>query len=494
MNVFFSDHFDVKPKDIEKYGAFNISLISDLPLFIDPFLLFNSKKKEYKELHEKIIDYLVFLKNKSTSSVLDKGALKAWYLFQEVQQNWFGFSLGDNKGSGLGMDFAKALNENLGRIFKKFGQEDVTKSSHLEKLCLIKEGVGKDNISDFATNLIKEFLLEYTQIFTAKYVREDLRGEFRVPKTRFNYDTESWEEGTFVLPKFKNDFVLLTPKELLTKDDTWINKSDLLNDFDKIPYSIPDEQLRHQINNYFINKLKTDPKQRKEPTKKEKEEAVFSTIQEFPQLIDFYIKYKEEHGDQAESISSEKVTFSQEVYIENVQIFTDKLKETDFYKQPEENSFDEANKKILILKKFIENNDGYKLFYDKKGKVITREADLQLLFKLTCHDSMFDINREVNNGRGAVDFTISKGKKDKTLVEFKLAKNSKLKQNLLKQVEIYQEANETDLSYKVIIYFSADEYDRVIEILNETELADKKNIILIDGRKDNKPSASNVKV
>ena len=44
MKVYFSDFFNVNPDVIEKYGAFNISLINDFPLFIDPFLLFNSNK------------------------------------------------------------------------------------------------------------------------------------------------------------------------------------------------------------------------------------------------------------------------------------------------------------------------------------------------------------------------------------------------------------------------------------------------------------------
>lgn len=491
MNLYFTDNFNVDPKILEKYGAFNISLVSDLPLFIDPFLLFNSKKSEYKKLHNQIIDYLKFLKDKSQSAATDRGALKAWYIFHEVEQNWLGFSIGGNKGSGLGMDFAKALRENLHKMFKEFGEEEVTKGSHLEKLCLIKEGVGKDSISDFATNLIKDFLLQYTEDFTKKYIASELTDQFRVLKARFNYETESWEEATFTLPKFQNTFVLLTPKDLLTKDDTWINKSDLINDFDRIPDSISDEQLRFQINNYFKGQLKNN--REKEPTKKEKNSAIFATLQNFPEILDFFIKYKEDHGEQAESISSEKVIFSQEVYIANVQKFVQGLLTTDFYEKPQQNSFDEARTKIMTLKQFIEKNDGYRLFYDKKGNVIKSENDLQLLFKLACHDSLFDINREPNNGRGPVDFTFSFGKKDKTLVEFKLASNKKLKQNLLNQVEIYQEANETQMAFKVILYFSANEHVRVINILKEANLTAKENIILIDARKDNKTSASNVK-
>lgn len=490
MDIYFSDHFKIREKDLEQYGAFNISLVADLPLFIDPFLLFNSKKKKYKQLHEDIIKYLVFLKDKSTSQTLDDGALKAWYAFKEVEQNWLGFSVTGNKGSALGMDFARALNENLHKIFSEFGQEKVSNGSHLEKLCLIKDGVGKDNISDFATNLIKEFLLDYTQTFAQKYIGESLREKFRVPRTCFNDNTQTWEEATFDLPKFKNDFVILTPKELLTKDETWINKKDLFEDFERIPNAITDNELRFKINNYFLSRIPRDPKKKKEPTKQEKATAAFATIQEFPQLIDYYIKFKEENGDLAESISAEKVIFSQQFYINNVQQFVAGLQSKNFYTSVE-NSNEEAEKKIEILKGYIENNDGYKLFYHD-GERIKGEKDLQLLFGLVCHESsIFDVNREVNNGRGPVDFKISKGRADKTLVEFKLASNKKLEHNLKKQVEIYQKANKTMSSFKVIIYFTEDEYKRVVIILDRSGLTRNKNIVLIDGRNDNKISASN---
>jgi len=60
MNVYFSDFFNVDPDAIEEYGAFNISLINDLPLFIDPFLLFNSDKKNTKIYIKKYCDMWLF--------------------------------------------------------------------------------------------------------------------------------------------------------------------------------------------------------------------------------------------------------------------------------------------------------------------------------------------------------------------------------------------------------------------------------------------------
>jgi hypothetical protein len=137
----------------------------------------------------------------------------------------------------------------------------------------------------------------------------------------------------------------------------------------------------------------------------------------------------------------------------------------------------------------IEKNDGYRIFY-VKGLPVKREEHLQLIFRLTWYATSFDVNSEVNNGRGPVDYKISKGAADNTLVEFKLASNSQLKRNLMNQVKIYQEANPKSKSIKVILYFSMDELQGVKLILKELKLLDDETIVLIDARKDNKKSAS----
>ena len=67
VDIHFSDVFQVAPDIISEYGAFNISLIRDIPLFIDPFLLFNSENPVYQQLHDEIIEYLRFLRDASSS-------------------------------------------------------------------------------------------------------------------------------------------------------------------------------------------------------------------------------------------------------------------------------------------------------------------------------------------------------------------------------------------------------------------------------------------
>lgn len=142
------------PDVLEDYGALDISVVSDLPLFVDPFLLFNSDDPAYQRLHEGILEYLLFLRDLAAAGGLDEALINNLYRFKEVKQNWLGFTLFGNSGAGLGEKFAVALHGALGAIFADFGEETVTRGTHLEKLCLIRPGVGKDNISDFTTNLI----------------------------------------------------------------------------------------------------------------------------------------------------------------------------------------------------------------------------------------------------------------------------------------------------------------------------------------------------
>jgi hypothetical protein len=53
--LYFSEIFEVPRKVLDTSGAFDISLLNDLPVFINPFLLFNSTKEPYTHLHDEMI-------------------------------------------------------------------------------------------------------------------------------------------------------------------------------------------------------------------------------------------------------------------------------------------------------------------------------------------------------------------------------------------------------------------------------------------------------
>ena len=484
--VYFSELFGVEEKVLEDYGAINISLINDIPLFIDPFLLYASDKQEYKELHEGILDYLNFLRSKAAQGAVTLEKIKRWYCFHEVKQNWLGYSETGNGGSGLGVDFGKSMTNNICNVFNDLRNETITESSHLEKLCLFRSGVGRDNVSDFTCNLIKEYLLKYTETFARQYLQPEQCRNVSVQKVIFDYEREVWMSGTFYLPYFNDDFVLLTPKDLLTKDENWINLSDMRHRFLDITASLPNEELRDQINDVYARAIPERASQ------KERNEAASAVINRYPMLMDYYIKLKEEDKEGAKDASNNIVTEVDKIFIRNIQRLISKLqKETTFYEEVSMGSYEATRKRVMYLKHIIEDCDGYKLFYNGV-KPIKKEKDLQILFKFTWFGTAFDVNAEVNNGRGPVDYKVAFGSSDKTLVEFKLAKNSKLKQNLQHQVGVYEQANETQQSMKVILYFSEAEHNTVINILKELNLENSPHIILIDAC-NNKVSASNVK-
>lgn len=495
IKIYFSDFFEIDHKAIDDYGALDISLLSDNPAFVDPFLIFYSKKKEYQELHEFIVKYLEFLKSQSDSGRFSK----IFYSFPEVNETWLGFSKSGNKGLGLGSLFAKELNDNLSNIFK--GEEnDITKSSHLEKLCIIGEGVGVDKISDFTLNLIKSYLVKYTEKFALNFLDKKFISKYRVSKLYFDFEKNNWVDGDANLPidpNKKSKYVLLTPKDILVKEYGWISSNDFLNDDGSMIGNIQNEELRFKINQYFVslipNKLNKKGKPIKDYSKKNTKIALRKTAREYPELIDYFIKQKEERGDEAIQCSLTDNTFLKEIFYLGVKLITEKLEIEGFYKlNKEDNSFSETVKRIKMFKHAMENRDCYTIFWEGDNLKKFKEPDVDKMIDLIFASSTYSVDRQVNNGRGPSDIKISKGSSDSTLIETKLAKSTHLTKNLLHQLDIYLEANNTANGVYVILYFTDSELGRVEGILSDLKMTDfiDKWVFLIDCRK--KISASKV--
>lgn len=461
-------------------------MVNDLPLFIDPFLLFNSGKPEYQELHADVIAYMCFLKDVSLMRELDRGLIRAWFTFPEVKQTWLGYSESGNRGRGLGSDFARTLYDNFRAIFRDFGRETITRSPHIEKLCLISNGVGRDTISDFTTNLILGYLAHFTQAFAIEHVAPDMRTAVAIDRVEFNYETASWVSRMFELPVLGDDYVLLTPKDMLTKDETWINRPELLNRLRQIANALPNEALRAQLNEYIARVMPRG----KDVSIREIRQAMARAVQAYPQVLDYYIRDKEEHGDEAEAVSEERVREVHIRFVEQIrELVSAYLTPIGFYSVPGD-TYDEARQRVMYLKDVIENKGGHRLFY-VNGEPVQRESDLHIAYRLTWFASQSDVSTEVNDGRGPADFKISRGAPDKTIVEFKLAKNNHLERNLAKQAEVYEAASDaTNPSLKVILFFTEAEQKRVAAILKRLGLEGNENVVLIDARDDNKPSGS----
>ena len=495
----FSDYFNVSEEIIGDYGAINISLISDIPLFIDPMLIFNSKKSEYQELHKEIIKYFHFLANKAQQR-LTKSEVNTWFCFHEVCENWLGYSLSGNKGSALSTEFGHFLYENIGFVLNTHG---ISQEIHAEKIMLLYDKSGKDKISDMTVNLIKGFLASYTEKFAKSYLAPEYCKTFYVEKSSFNYDTESFNSEEFYLPfiineKGRMEYVLLTPADILREDEPAINSNDYYNHFYRVRASIDNDVLKTVVENYILNAVREYEKKQKVNKKRITEsgirkielQAFKELTKEYPELYDYYVRLREADTEEIQIKCMEEVSNQLTKLLINAKKLISLFLQNGYETGEAINAQDEAIKRIKYFKHIIEDCDGYRNFY-VKGECIAREADLQRMFKFVWYGTSYKANFEVNNGRGPADVIVDKGIRNQCVIEFKLASNSRLA-HVFEQVEIYEAANCSDGSLIVIFYFTEDEWQKSLRMIKSLKYEKfiNKSIFLVDCRKDNKKSAS----
>ena len=171
-------------------------------------------------------------------------------MFPEVKQNWLGFSLYGNGGSGLGRDFARPCAPTCRRSCG-FRERDDHAEQSSRKGMSGQERRWSGHDQRLHDQPPEDWLCRYTEEFAVGSYRSESPQEGLGQQGRFNYETESWERGRYDLPWLEGDFVLLTPKDMLTRDENWINRTDMIRDFESIPVAIPDAELRGQVFNYF---------------------------------------------------------------------------------------------------------------------------------------------------------------------------------------------------------------------------------------------------
>lgn len=498
--MLFSEKFNVPETKIKEYGAMDISLCADLPLFIDPLLIFNSNKIEYKLLHEKIIKYFHFLAEKAKKGLTDQ-EIKTWFSFNEVKQNWLGYSISGNQGLAFGMRFARFLSENISFSLSTHG---ISKSEHVEKVLLLYDGAGRDKISDLTVNLIKDFLLQYTEIFAKKYINSEYLHEFTIDKVDFNYDTESFMSKKYKLPfiinsKGKKEFVILTPIDILRHSEPAINQKDMLESYDQILDEIDNWDLKTQVWNYiakaineYENKQKKNKKKISEKQiEKIKKDCLKELLLKKTELYDYYVKYKEKDPILIQNARKETTAIYHD-FIVRISNILNNITFPSYIIKEKKSAFEEAKERVKFFKHAIEYQDLYKIFY-RDNERIFNERELQLLFKLTWVRTNFCIDAETKNGRGISDFIVSYGEKDKCIVEFKMAKSSTF-EKVFGQIESYKKTNRCTNGIIVVFYFSNLEYEKAMQVIKERnkEKDIDNTIFLIDCIKENKISASKI--
>jgi hypothetical protein len=193
----------------------------DLPLGIDPFLMFKSRDEEFRRLHQLITAHF----NAGVQSVrLGKLAEAEIILdFPEVAAIGLGYTKSGKRGSGLGGYLRELIIETL-NASHGLQERGVL---HVEEMQLLAAGIGPDRISDISANILKCHLVEYTQR-QAQLWNVPLRKGVPLPHV-FDETTMSWVDVYVDLPVSPLDDtpVLFVPRRIV-RTLPWINYDDFL--------------------------------------------------------------------------------------------------------------------------------------------------------------------------------------------------------------------------------------------------------------------------
>lgn len=101
--------------------------------------------------------------------------------------------------------------------------------------------------------------------------------------------------------------------------------------------------------------------------------------------------------------------------------------------------FEITDEIVSYIKRVVEDNGVWELLYNDDGEP-RAERYAQLLFsslaRQKCEENNIDLSPETNNGRGPLDFKLSRGK-EKVIIETKLSTNNRLIHGIKTQLPIY---------------------------------------------------------
>jgi hypothetical protein len=131
-------------------------LDADLPLAIDPFLIYKSQRPELQEAHADLMQ--MFSAGFAAYREGREGDARELFRFPEVREIRFGYGRETIEGSGVG--------EGLSRLTVELLRQSPTLVErgirHVEELQLYSVGIGPDRVSDTVANVLKRFLVSYT--------------------------------------------------------------------------------------------------------------------------------------------------------------------------------------------------------------------------------------------------------------------------------------------------------------------------------------------
>ena len=466
MPVTFSEEFHVSKEALEKAGVFDVILDVDTRVFIDPALLELCTEPEFLDARAKVEGYfsdiITLLRHSKTAGDMYWRKAERMLTFSELSGTCFGYSQDGTGGNAIG----SVLRKNILTIMKELMIEGETDPVLFELLGVFQEGIGCDRVSDLITFILRENILQYTQRVVT---------DAGITPITVHFGSKQYQ--TCKNP-YNNKPLLLLPGSILSP----LPVAESFDDIDWICQK--NERVRQEINAYF------DLGNKKRLHKSQILSLMHSNLSFRSALVTAYKTIPKTAYDFSIDPAGEYVWLA--AAREYVQKYPLSLSEAPL--ETVDDVLSVTQKICERFKSLIEDNLLYKLLYDTNGKP-KHESAAQLLFygiaDSYCDANNIDITKEGNNGRGPVDFKLSRGAREKVIVETKLTSNAQLRHGVETQVPIYMEQEKTKKAiYLVIDNGHPTALKNYIDFYNalDRETKGKISYMLIDATP--KPSAS----
>jgi len=131
-------------------------LDEDIPLYLDPFMLWRSPSQQDHGLHTGLINAFNHL-GVLAAQGKEAQAIETLIIASECDEVGLGTSL-TRKGKRIGADKAREIID----LFKVIPRYQQSGFRHFEEIQFFIEGISKDRISDFGCNFLKSFLIDFT--------------------------------------------------------------------------------------------------------------------------------------------------------------------------------------------------------------------------------------------------------------------------------------------------------------------------------------------
>jgi hypothetical protein len=128
----------------------------DIPLYVDPFLMWRSPSLQDTSLHGALMTAFNHLGQLALNGKRDE-AIEALVIASECDEVGLGLSA-KRKGKRIGREKSGEILD----IFRRIPRYATHGLSHIEELQFFVEGISKDRISDFACSFLKSFLIDFT--------------------------------------------------------------------------------------------------------------------------------------------------------------------------------------------------------------------------------------------------------------------------------------------------------------------------------------------